>query len=42
VRDAAEILGPEAFFVYEEGPGKGSPAAFANQFRYKLLADRGG
>jgi hypothetical protein len=42
LRDAAQILGPEEFFVYEEGIGKGSPAAFANLFRYRLLAERGG
>lgn len=42
VRDAAEILGPEEFFVYGDGLGKGSPAAFANLFRYKLLAKKGG
>lgn len=42
VRAAAEILGPEEFFVYEEGLGKGSPAAFANRFRYELLARKGG
>lgn len=42
LRDAAEVLGPENFFVYQDGPGKGSPAAFANLFRYKLLAERGG
>src|ERR1043165_6467761 len=42
VRDAAELLGQEQFFVYEDGLGKGSPSAFANLFRYKLLAERGG
>ena len=42
VRDAAEILGSEEFFVYQDDPGKGSPAAFANLFRYKLLAEKGG
>jgi hypothetical protein len=42
VRDASEILGWNAFFVYPDGPGKGSPAGFANLFRYKLLHDRGG
>ena len=42
LRDAAEILSPEEFFVYEDGPGKGSPAVFANLFRYKLLAEKGG
>jgi len=42
IRDAADVLPPEEFFVYEDGPGKGSPAAFANLFRYKLLAEKGG
>jgi hypothetical protein len=42
VRDAAELIGQAEFFVYESGFGKGSPAAFANLFRYKLLAERGG
>jgi hypothetical protein len=42
LRDASEIIGREQFFVYEDGPGKGSPAAFANLFRYKLLAEKGG
>jgi Alpha 1,4-glycosyltransferase conserved region len=42
VRDAAELVGREEMFVYEDGFGKGSPAAFANLFRYRLLAERGG
>jgi hypothetical protein len=42
IRDAAEILGAEEFFVYEEGTGKGSPAAFSNRFRYELLVRKGG
>lgn len=42
VRDAAEIASGAEFFVYERGFGKGSPAGFANLFRYKLLAERGG
>jgi hypothetical protein len=42
VRDAAELAGGAEFFVYERGFGKGSPAAFVNLFRYKLLAERGG
>jgi hypothetical protein len=43
LRDARELFGPQEFFVYEEdGFGKGSPAAFANIFRYKLLAEKGG
>lgn len=42
VRDAAEFASREEIFVYEDGFGKGSPAAFANVFRYRLLAARGG
>ncbi len=42
LRDAAEILPATGIFYYEQGPGKGSIGAFANTFRYKLLADRGG
>jgi hypothetical protein len=42
LRDARELFGPEDFFVYEDGFGKGSPAAFSNIFRYKLLAQKGG
>jgi hypothetical protein len=42
VRDAAELAAREEFFVYERGFGKGSPAGFANLFRYYLLAERGG
>ena len=42
VRDAAELADRAEFFVYERGFGKGSPAGFANLFRYYLLAERGG
>ena len=42
VCDASEIIEQDQLFVYEQGFGKGSPAAFANLFRYKLLAERGG
>jgi hypothetical protein len=42
VRDAAELAGRAELFVYERGFGKGSPAGFANLFRYILLAERGG
>jgi Alpha 1,4-glycosyltransferase conserved region len=42
VRDAAELVNRDEFFVYQDGFGKGSPAAFANMFRYRLLAERGG
>lgn len=40
--DAREVLPESAVFTYAEGFGKGSPSAFANQFRYQLLFDRGG
>jgi len=39
--DAAEILPQSAVFTYADGFGKGSPSAFANRFRYKLLLERG-
>lgn len=42
IRDARELFRPDDFFVYEDGFGKGSPAAFSNMFRYKLLAQKGG
>ena len=43
VCDAAELVGRDEVFVYQaEGFGKGSPSAFSNHFRYKLLAERGG
>jgi glycosyl transferase family 2/alpha 1,4-glycosyltransferase len=43
VCDADELIAQDKVFVYEaEGFGKGSPSAFSNFFRYKLLADRGG
>lgn len=42
LRDARELFSPDEFFVYQDGFGKGSPAAFANLFRCKLLAKRGG
>jgi hypothetical protein len=40
--DAAHIIDQKELFVYKEGFGKGSPSAFSNLFRYKLLAERGG
>jgi hypothetical protein len=40
--DASELLGREELFVYEDGFGKGSPSAFSNLFRYKLLTEKGG
>ena len=42
VRNGQEILPAEEIFCYQHGYGKGSFAAFANCFRYKLLCDRGG
>ena len=43
VCDAADLFRPEELFVYEQEEfGQGSPAAFANLFRYKLLAEKGG
>ena len=42
LRDGREILPQEDVFVYRRGPGKGSPSAFSNCFRYKLLLERGG
>jgi hypothetical protein len=43
VCDAAELVSPDEVFVYQaEGFGKGSPSAFSNYFRYKLLVEKGG
>ena len=42
VRDGREILPEEEIFVYKRGSGKGSPSAFSNFFRYKVLFERGG
>ena len=42
VRSGTEILPREDIFVYQKGCGKGSPSAFSNFFRYKLLLERGG
>lgn len=42
VCDGAEILPAEEIFVYQRGCGKGSPSAFSNVFRYRLLLERGG
>ena len=41
-KDANEIIPEQDIFTYEKGPGKGSYAAFANLFRYKLLFEKGG
>jgi mannosyltransferase OCH1-like enzyme len=40
--DAREVLPESAVFTYADGFGKGSPAGFANLFRYKLLHELGG
>ena len=40
--DAATILPRHSVFTYQHGFGKGSVSAFSNQFRYKLLLERGG
>jgi hypothetical protein len=42
IRDARTLFCCDDFFVYQDGFGKGSPAAFSNLFRYKLLAQKGG
>jgi hypothetical protein len=42
VRDGTEILPAREIFVYRRGCGKGSPSAFSNVFRYRLLLERGG
>ncbi|MGA7487991.1 MAG: glycosyltransferase family 2 protein [Xanthobacteraceae bacterium] len=43
VCDAAELIARDEVFVYQaEGFGKGSPSAFSNFFRYKLLVEKGG
>jgi len=42
VKDGRDILPESDFFVYRTGFGAGSPSAFSNLFRYKLLLDRGG
>jgi hypothetical protein len=42
VCDAARIVPRNDFFVNQDGFAKGSPSAFSNLFRYKLLAERGG
>jgi len=40
--DAAEVLPRSELFTYQSGPGRGSFAAFANRFRYRLIHERGG
>ena len=42
LRDASEILPRDEVFFYPRGKGAGSPACFANLFRYRLLLERGG
>ena len=40
--DGREILPAEEIFSHRSGSEEGSPAAFADCFRYKLLLERGG
>ena len=40
--DARTVLPEEEVFFYKGGAHAGSPAGFANLFRYKLLRDHGG
>lgn len=42
LRDGREILSEKEIFVYRTGSGRGSPSAFSNMFRYKLLLENGG
>ena len=42
LHDARDVMAADSVFTYADGFGKGSPAAFANLFRYKLLLDHGG
>lgn len=42
LHDARDVMPADSVFTYADGFGKGSPAAFANVFRYKLLLDHGG
>ena len=42
LKDAREILPEDRIFQNQRGHGKGSYAAFADLFRYKLLRDHGG
>ena len=40
--DASTLIGRNRFFTYKGDEGRGSPAGFANLFRYLLLAEKGG
>lgn len=40
--DAESVLPASEIFMYQSGAGKGSVAAYADIFRYKLLYERGG
>jgi len=42
LHDGRDVMPADSVFTYADGFGKGSPAAFANLFRYKLLLDHGG
>ncbi len=42
VKSGTDVLPEDEIFVYQRGPGKGSPSAFSNFFRYKMLLEKGG
>jgi hypothetical protein len=42
VKCGTEVLPASEVFVYRRGAGKGSPSAFSNFFRYKMLLEKGG
>ncbi|MCW5713923.1 MAG: hypothetical protein KIT43_05355 [Bauldia sp.] len=42
VRDASEVLPPDAVFGYRDGPFPGYPSGFANWFRCEVLLRKGG
>lgn len=42
LKDARDILPEQAIYTYTTGPSKGGLSAFADWFRYELLAKRGG
>jgi hypothetical protein len=42
IRHAADVLPERRVFAYGDGFAKGSPSAFSNFFRYRLLLERGG
>lgn len=42
VKDGTEIIPEKDVFSYKKGDGKGSFSGFSNNFRYKLLLEKGG